>query len=103
GAEVPDILGDPRLVSGAGARHRVLAFGTWLEPDKARTMEAAVEALRTRGVGFSAMLTTLAGRPIEAEGQVIGGRAILRVKEVAGIKREIADMQMRLPKQSAET
>ena len=103
GAEVPDIIGDPRLVTSADAPHRVLAFGTWLEPDKARTMEAAVEALRTRGVGFSAMLTTLAGRPIEAEGQVIGGRAILRVKEVAGIKRELADVQMRLQKQSAET
>ena len=103
GAEVSDIIGDPTLVTSADAPHRVLAFGTWLEPDKARAMEAAVEALRTRGVGFSAMLTTLAGRPIEAEGQVIGGRAILRVKAVAGIKRELADVQMRLQKQSAET
>ncbi len=44
-------------------------------------------------------LTTLAGRPIEAEGQVVGGRAILRLKDVSGIKRELAELQGRFQRQ----
>jgi signal transduction histidine kinase len=103
GADVPEIIGDTSLVASPEAPHRVLAFGTWLEPDKAQAMEAAVEALRARGVGFAATLTTLAGRVMEAEGQVFGGRAILRLKEVGGIKRELADLQFRAHKLAADT
>ena len=31
-ADQPEIIGDPTLVTPAGAPERVLAFGTWLEP-----------------------------------------------------------------------
>jgi signal transduction histidine kinase len=33
--------------------------------------------------------TTLAGRPIEAQGRAIAGRAVLRLKDASGIKREL--------------
>src|SRR5882672_10589363 len=46
----PEIVGDPALVTTAETPHRVLAFGTWLEPGKASEMERAVDALRARGV-----------------------------------------------------
>ena len=91
-ADEPEIIGDPTLVTSGDAPHRVLAFGTWLEPDTAREMERSVDALRARGVSFAMTLTTLAGRVIEAEGQVIGGRAILRLREVSGIKYELAEL-----------
>ena len=52
-------------------------------------MEQAVEALRTRGEAFSMAFTTLAGRPIEAQGRAIAGRAVLRLKDASGIKREL--------------
>ena len=32
----PDIAGDTGLITNAAARQRVLAFGSWLEPDKAK-------------------------------------------------------------------
>ena len=35
-ADEPEIIGDPTLVTSADAPQRVLAFGTWLEPDKAQ-------------------------------------------------------------------
>src|SRR5262249_48752297 len=98
----PEIVGDTALVANADAPHRVLAFGTWLEPDQAQAMAGAVDALRARGEGLSAPLTTLAGRPLEAEGQVVGGRAILRLKDVGGIKREFAELRMRLQQQVEE-
>jgi signal transduction histidine kinase len=98
-ADEPEIIGDPALVIGGEAPHRVLAFGTWLAPDAASAMEHAVDALRARGVGFATTVTTLAGRIIEAEGQVVGGRAILRLREVSGIKYELAELSQRHQKQ----
>ena len=73
----------------------MLAFGSWLEPDTARAMERSVDALRARGVSFAMTAPTLAGRVIEADGQVIGGRAILRLREVSGIKHELAELRQR--------
>ncbi len=88
----PDILGDAGLVTAAATPQRVLAFGTWLEPAEAQWMESAVTALRAEGKSFVMALTTLAGRQIEAEGRAIGGRAVLRLKNVSGIKRELVEL-----------
>jgi signal transduction histidine kinase len=93
-SDQPSIDGDPAIV-GVFAAHRVLAFGTWLEAGKAAAMEQAVEALRSRGEGFSLTLTTLSGHPIEAQGRAVGGRAVLRLKDASGVKRDLADLLSR--------
>jgi hypothetical protein len=82
----PEIIGDPSLVTDLAAPDHVLVFGRWLEPAQARVIEDAVEALRAHGVGFAMTLTTQADRLIEAEGQAIGGRAVLRLRNVSGIR-----------------
>ncbi len=87
----PEIIGDATLVTSAASPQRVLAFGSWLEPAKAQAMEHRVEALRGRGESFTMELITLAGRAIEADGRAIGGRAVLRLREVTGLKRELAE------------
>jgi signal transduction histidine kinase len=87
-SDEPTIDGDPALV-GVAAVHRVLAFGSWLDPQRAAAMEQAVEALRSRGEAFSMAFTTLGGRPIEAQGRAIAGRAVLRLKDASGVKREL--------------
>ena len=58
-------------------------------------MEHAVDALRADGEGFSMQLMTLAGRAIEADGRAIGGRAVLRLRDVSGFKRELAELNAR--------
>jgi signal transduction histidine kinase len=88
----PDILGDTSLIASGGVPERVLAFGAWLEPAAAQRMEHAVETLRSDGRGFVMNLTTRAGRPIEAEGRAVGGNAILRLRDVSGIERELIDL-----------
>jgi signal transduction histidine kinase len=93
-ADEPFIEGDPAVV-GVSAPHRVLAFGSWLDPGKASAMERAVEALRARGEAFSMAFTTLSGRPIEAQGRAIAGRAVLRLKDASGVKRELLDLAER--------
>src|SRR6185369_5403087 len=82
-AEEPEILGDAGITTPGTVPERVLAFGTWLEPVAARRMEQAVDALRHDGRGFVMTLTTRAGRPMEAEGRAIGGRAVLRLRDLA--------------------
>ena len=93
-ADEPFIEGDPAVV-GVAAPHRVLAFGSWLDAGKASVMERAVEALRARGEAFSVAFTTLSGRPIEAQGRAIAGRAVLRLKDASGVKRELLDLAER--------
>ena len=90
-----DILGDTGLIVGDHQPERVLAFGAWLEPAAAQRMEHAVETLRGEGRGFVMTLTTTAGRPIEAEGRAVGGRAVLRLRDVSGIERELIDLAAR--------
>jgi signal transduction histidine kinase len=94
-AEEPEILGDTALVAPVDVPERVLAFGTWLEPVTARRMEQAVDALRRDGRGFVMTLTTRAGRPMEAEGRAIAGRAVLRLRDVSGIEQELLDLAAR--------
>ena len=101
GSDAPSIEGDLAAL-GVSASHRLLAFGGWLDAAKASAMERAVDALRARGEAFSMTLTTLAGHPIEAQGRVIAGRAVLRLKDASGIKRELVDLVARYEKQSTE-
>ena len=91
-AEQPEILGDASIIAPGSVPERVLAFGTWLEPAAAHRMEAAVDVLRSEGRGFVMTLTTRAGHPVEAEGRAIGGRAVLRLRDVSGIEQELLDL-----------
>ena len=74
---------------------RVLAFGTWLPPEPALQMDHAVDALREAGEGFLLNLTTSTGRSIEAMGRAIGGQAIVRIRELGGLRRELAETNLR--------
>jgi signal transduction histidine kinase len=98
----PDIIGDTTLVAPVAAPHRVLAFGTWLPPEQSLALERAVDSLRAAGTGFAMALTTLAGRPIEAVGRVIGGRAVLRLKDVTGVRWELSELATRYAVLAAE-
>jgi signal transduction histidine kinase len=99
----PDIRGDTTLVTSAAMPQRVLAFGSWLEPDKAQAMEHAVDALRADGEGFSMQLMTLGGRAVEADGRAVGGRAVLRLRDASGLKRELAELKARHEKLVSDT
>jgi len=95
GADEPDIVGDTSILVPGDVPDRVLAFGAWLEPQEAQQMERAVEALRAEGRGFVMPLTTAAGRPVEAEGRAVAGRAVLRLRDVGGIERDLVELVAR--------
>jgi signal transduction histidine kinase len=94
----PQISGDISLLMPQEAQQppqRILAFGTWLSPEPALQMDHAVNALREAGEGFLLNLTTSTGRSIEAMGRAIGGQAIVRIRELSGLRRELAEMTLR--------
>jgi signal transduction histidine kinase len=94
----PQISGDISLLMPQDAQQspqRILAFGTWLSPEPALQMDHAVNALREAGEGFLLHLTTSTGRSIEAMGRAIGGQAIVRIRELSGLRRELAEMTLR--------
>lgn len=91
----PQISGDTSLLVPQGAAPRILAFGTWLPPEPAVQMDRAVEALRETGEGFLLNLTTSHGHTVEVIGRAIGGQAILRIRELSGLRRELAEISLR--------
>ncbi|AYO82713.1 sensor histidine kinase [Methylobacterium brachiatum] len=80
----------------SGYARRVLAFGTWLVASDAAAVEAAVETLRARGTSFTLSLRTQTGRSIDAHGQAVAGRALLRLRETSQERCEIADLRATL-------
>lgn len=99
GEDRPDISGDIALLMPHGTDHfnpqRILAFGSWLLPEQALTMDHAVDKLREAGEGFQLNLTTATGRTIEAMGRAIGGQAIVRIRELSGVRMELAEINIR--------
>jgi signal transduction histidine kinase len=95
----PQISGDTSLLMPQDAQQyqpqRILAFGTWLPPEPALQMDHAVDALREHGEGFLLNLTSANGRAIEAMGRAIGGQAIIRIRELSGLRRELAETNLR--------
>jgi signal transduction histidine kinase len=101
GCEEPGIEGDPAAI-GLSAAQTPLDFDSWLDARRASAMEHAVNALRARGEPFAMTLSTITGHPVEAQGRAVGGHAILRLKDVSGIKRELVELIARYDALSAE-
>jgi signal transduction histidine kinase len=103
GDDRPRISGDIALLVSADSPQRILAFGTWLPPEPALQMDHAVDSLRESGEGFLLNLTTSTGRAIEAMGRAIGGQAIVRIRELGGLRRELAESNLRYKTLQEET
>jgi signal transduction histidine kinase len=99
----PQISGDISLLMQQDSPQRILAFGTWLPPEPALQIDHAVDALREAGEGFMLNLTTSNGHTIEAMGRAIGGQAIVRIRELSGLRRELAETNLRYKALAEET
>jgi signal transduction histidine kinase len=89
----PNIIGETLGITGDAKAANVLAFGAWLKVDDAGAMVRAVERLRAQGEAFSRTLTTTSGRQVEAEGRAIAGRAVMKLRDVSGIERKLAEVK----------
>jgi signal transduction histidine kinase len=64
--------------------------GLWLEASSAIELEQALRQLVRAGTPFTILVSTTVGVPLEADGRAAGGRAILRLRGLAGFKRDVA-------------
>jgi signal transduction histidine kinase len=71
------------------ARHELLHFGAWLEPAAADDLKAGLDNLFTQATPFNLLLRTRAGGHIEADGRSAGTRAVVRLRDLVGQKREL--------------
>jgi len=92
----PELIGDPAIIAPDLAPDHVLTYSAWLRPEQALLLEAAVERLLNQGEGFAITFVTATGRYMTADGRAIGGRAVLKLSEVSGLKKEIAELGLRL-------
>jgi signal transduction histidine kinase len=98
----PIFEGDPTVVGEMANARRALAFGSWLPPAEAATLESAVEKLRERGEAFRMTLPTSRQRYVEAEGRTVSGRALLRLRDVTGDRLELLRLTRDLGKSEDE-
>ncbi len=78
-------------VPGLPPRHSdLLRFGGWVDAASAQDLRRGLDALFADGRPFSQLLKTTAGGYVEADGRAAGGRAILRLREVTGRKRDLS-------------
>jgi signal transduction histidine kinase len=89
----PRIEGDFSLVADAPSPRRVLAFGSWLEPDLAATMDHAIERLLERGEAFSLAAASLKGRHFEIDGRAVAGCAVMRIRDISGERLQLARLR----------
>ena len=89
----PEISGD--LILPGVTMQTILSFDLWLLPRAAAQLGKAVALLRTEGRAFSISLMSTSDEPVEADGRAIGGCAVLRIRNVSGAKRELAELTLR--------
>ncbi len=95
----PRIEGDPNALGPAAAGKRLLAFGAWLAPADAGALDGALTRLRERGESFRLTLRAQRDRFVEAQGRALGGRAILRLRDVTGDRLELLQARETLVRQ----
>ncbi len=77
-------------VPGLPDDHKELTrFGSWLETESAEALKAGLDGLFADGRPFNLLLKTNAGGHLEADGRASGARAVLRLRDVAGYKRDL--------------
>ncbi|MGI9423169.1 MAG: PAS-domain containing protein, partial [Hyphomicrobiaceae bacterium] len=68
----------------------LLKFGLWLDDASAADLKEGLDQLFAEGRPFTLFLKLRSGANVEADGRSTGTRAVLRLRDVAGTKRDLA-------------
>ena len=69
---------------------QLVGFGSWLERNSVEKLRQSVDKLLRLGRPFNMIIKTAAGGHLEADGRASSGRAVLRLRDIAGYKRDIS-------------
>lgn len=90
----PEVMGALSKSSGAPAdRQDFLAFGRWLTPDSASSIEDALARLRDSAEAFDLPLITHLGGVLEAQGRTSGSHALVRFVELTGERSALSQLE----------
>jgi signal transduction histidine kinase len=65
-------------------------FGLWLEPTSSEELRNGLDSLFSQGRAFNLLVRTRSGAHLEADGRAAGGRAVLRLRDVVGYRKDLA-------------
>lgn len=85
-SNLPGSFGVPRDAA------RLLAFEQWLDGQSATDLESAMKELAEHGEPFNLMLRTKRARYVEADGRTAGHTLVLKVRDIAGQRLELAEL-----------
>jgi signal transduction histidine kinase len=68
----------------------IVSFSSWLDQASASRFKEALDGLLRIGRPFNMILRTVAGIHLETDGRASSGRAVLRIRDIAGYKRDIS-------------
>ena len=89
-----EVLGNLSVETGAPQKpSEFLAFGRWLEPRSAASIDEAIDRLRAQAERFDLIVETIRGHVIEAQGRVSGGRAFVRFVTLSNVRAELAELK----------
>lgn len=71
------------------AQADIFQFGNWLETEAVNALGDAMDTLLRDGRPFNRMLKTKSGDYVEADGRAAGGRAVLKIRDTAGHRRDL--------------
>jgi signal transduction histidine kinase len=84
---VHSLRGIAGLPSDSNAIER---FGAWLDAPSAQLLKQSLDQLFSAGTAFNMLVRTQAGAHLEADGRAAGARAILRLRDITGHRRDLA-------------
>jgi signal transduction histidine kinase len=88
-ATLPPALGVPRDTPS------LLSFADWLYPEGAQALNEAIDVLAELGEAFNLMLRTRRDRYVEVDGRTAGRTIVLKVRDLAGQRLDLADLAAR--------
>ncbi|MFB2553005.1 PAS domain-containing sensor histidine kinase [Ensifer soli] len=101
-SERPEFLGQLPAETGAPQDDRdFLAFGRWLKPASAQTLESAIDRLRSAAQSFDLIVETGRNEVLEAQGRVSGGEAFVRFVALSNLREELAALKLERDRLSA--
>jgi signal transduction histidine kinase len=74
---------------------RLLNCASWLDGPSTKELDPAMQALAERGEAFNLMLRTKRDRYVEVDGRTAGRSLVLKVRNIAGQRLELAELAAR--------
>ena len=86
------IAGDMKgVVKIPADKAALLDLPSWLDPESAEALNQAVSVMRDQGAPFNIGIRTAEGELLEADGRTAGGFTTLRLRPLAGERRQVTE------------